>query len=56
MQIGRVEKLAPFRTTFVPLTDKRVPITIPNSLIVGMQISNRSRISEPVNFYPLSLS
>lgn len=49
LQLGRVEQVAPFRCTFVPLTDKKVPITIPNAEIIGLQISNRSRIYEQVN-------
>mmetsp|Transcript_4381 Transcript_4381/g.12299 ORF Transcript_4381/g.12299 Transcript_4381/m.12299 type:complete len:175 (-) Transcript_4381:119-643(-) len=44
-QLGKVDQVSPFRTTFVSLTDKKVPWTIPNGDIMRLSISNRSRIN-----------
>jgi len=47
-QLGKVDQVSPFRTTFVSLTDKKVPWTIPNGDIMRLSISNRSRINSTV--------
>eukprot|EP00192_Tetraselmis_astigmatica_P005399 CAMPEP_0117670234 /NCGR_PEP_ID=MMETSP0804-20121206/12624_1 /TAXON_ID=1074897 /ORGANISM="Tetraselmis astigmatica, Strain CCMP880" /LENGTH=525 /DNA_ID=CAMNT_0005478479 /DNA_START=138 /DNA_END=1715 /DNA_ORIENTATION=+ len=45
VMLGKVDQVSPFRTTFVSLTDKKVPWTIPNGDIMRLSISNRSRIN-----------